>query len=97
LAREHTIELLVCEPHVDNETVARISGGIPVVLADGLRDADIIVGLVKHTAFLSLDYASVTHKVILDFCGLWHTKERAVQEEYYYWPHHNPTIPSLVD
>ncbi|MCU9968677.1 UDP-N-acetyl-D-mannosamine dehydrogenase [Mobiluncus mulieris] len=72
LAGLDKVELLVCEPNT--ATLPPILTGRSnirkVELAEGLQDADLVVGLVAHRQFRALSRDSLTVPV-LDACGIW--------------------------
>jgi len=57
--------VLTCEPYVES-----VEGLTLVSLEELLQQADIVVGLVRHTQFRSLSRAQLEGKVIFDTCGM---------------------------
>jgi UDP-N-acetyl-D-mannosaminuronic acid dehydrogenase len=55
-------EVVAVEPNIESRKGLKL-----VSIADGVKDSDIIVFLVKHSQFVSLDIAG---KLVLDFCGV---------------------------
>lgn len=79
--------MLVCEPHVDNETLASVVRAELVDLEQGIKQADIIVCLVHHSSFKKIDQSMLYSKKILDFCGLFYQPHQDNnQQEQLYWP-----------
>ncbi len=65
--------VLVVEPHVE-ELPAALAAKTNVEhreLLGAVREADIVLLLVDHTPFASLDPAELTDKVVIDMKGLW--------------------------
>ena len=67
------IDLVVCEPHI--ETLPPSLLNRPNVKKMGLRaclqTGNIILALVGHTAFSSIEKAWLARKTLIDACGLW--------------------------
>lgn len=57
-----SFEVVAVEPHIESHGSLKL-----VTLEHALQNADILVGLVSHTAFKNADF---TDKVLFDFCGL---------------------------
>ena len=55
-------DVVAVEPNIESRKGLKL-----VSIADGVKDSDIIVFLVKHSQFVSLDIAG---KLVLDFCGV---------------------------
>ena len=70
LSNNTSISLMVCDPYVSNETMKTLCNRTNTHFDDGLKQADIIVCLVKHTEFTTIDTEIVKNKVIIDTCGL---------------------------
>jgi UDP-N-acetyl-D-mannosaminuronic acid dehydrogenase len=65
-------ELLVVEPHVSELPKALTGGAVKLVgLKEAIVRADIVVILVNHRSFLSLDRSLVRDKVVIDTRGVW--------------------------
>jgi UDP-N-acetyl-D-mannosaminuronic acid dehydrogenase len=83
------IDIMVHEPHVDQETCQRTLGRPSVSLIPAIAQADIIVCLVKHTVFKALDRKVLGSKIVLDICGLLYERHNQIGQEQIYWPAHN--------
>lgn len=59
---EDMFDVIAVEPNIESCTGLKL-----VSIAEGVKDSDIIVFLVKHSQFVSLDTAG---KLVLDFCGV---------------------------
>ncbi|MGE0207003.1 MAG: nucleotide sugar dehydrogenase [Candidatus Babeliales bacterium] len=92
------MNLLICDPYIHNENIVEIFGHDGVSLQKGIEQADIILCLVKHTAFKKIDALDIQHKKILDFCGIFYEphKEQDTQEKLF-WPASNAAIRSIID
>ena len=88
LSRYLDLELLVCEPYVSPATLQNMLGQATIVsLQEGITQADIIVCLVKHTHFTTLEAHALQHAKILDFCGLFYKqREDSSEQEKMFWP-----------
>lgn len=60
--RDAQFEVVAVEPNIESREGLKL-----VSVAVGVKDSDIIVFLVKHSQFVSLD---TTGKLVLDFCGV---------------------------
>ncbi|NCG18033.1 MAG: UDP-N-acetyl-D-mannosamine dehydrogenase [Rhodobacterales bacterium] len=60
-------EVLCVEPHL-----TQLDGVAFCTLEEGLRRADVVVGLVAHTAFKAIDATDLQEKGVVDACGLFH-------------------------
>lgn len=60
--RDAQFEVVAVEPNIESRERLKL---VPVAV--GVKDSDIIVFLVKHSQFVSLD---TTGKLVLDFCGV---------------------------
>ncbi|MDR5754853.1 MULTISPECIES: UDP-N-acetyl-D-mannosamine dehydrogenase [unclassified Caballeronia] len=65
--------LLVVEPHI-NELPACLEGGELVTAREALERADIVVLLVDHAQFTSIDTDRLQSKVVFDTRGLWSSR-----------------------
>ncbi len=85
LLKESGIELLVCEPNVTKQFLPVDFVNRAVSLADGLSQADVIVGLVAHTPFKTIEKQLIAHKKFIDFCGLLHVshKQSSTKEQFF--------------
>jgi UDP-N-acetyl-D-mannosaminuronic acid dehydrogenase len=73
VAKQLAHRLLVVEPYIDT-LPAELSGRSEVELTDtrqALRDADVVVLLVDHLQFMSVDRGSLADKVVIDTRGSW--------------------------
>ncbi len=62
----------VVEPHVSELPASLASRGVQLQsLDEGLQNADLIVVLVRHSAFHRIKPATIREAVIVDACGLW--------------------------
>ncbi len=87
LSQNTDLELLVCEPHIDASMLPDFLRYSSVSLEVGVANADIIVCLVHHAAFKTLDQTQLTAKKILDFCGLFYVpQQETMQQEQLFWP-----------
>jgi UDP-N-acetyl-D-mannosaminuronic acid dehydrogenase len=87
VAKIPNIELLISEPMVSPEIVASIVDAPNLAIKDGLERADIIVGLVAHSAFKRELAAYIDKKIIIDYCGLLAVARKDSQEqELLFWP-----------
>ncbi len=98
LAQKDDISLLLCEPHVETAIVQTRINKPHVALHDGIQDADIIVCLVHHTQFKTLDRDTLKSKKILDFCGLFYQPQtKTDQQEQLFWPANSLTSITPFD
>lgn len=82
--REHkAIRMLVCEPYLNNKTVA-LYGDAAVSIQEGLEQADMVVFLVAHTRFKVIDQKLLAGKRVLDFCGINQAFKKHDKNEF--WP-----------
>ena len=73
LAAEGTTSLLAVEPHI-RQLPARLDGAPHLRLAEldeALQEADIVLLLVNHRQFKSIDRRVLMEKVVIDTRGLW--------------------------
>jgi UDP-N-acetyl-D-mannosaminuronic acid dehydrogenase len=66
-------DVLVVEPHIE-ELPAELHGAELVTARDGLERADIVVLLVDHAQFSSIDTDRLQAKVVIDTRGLWSSR-----------------------
>ena len=86
LIKKNEMEVLVCEPNVAKQALGPDVARHAVSLQEGVEAADIIVCLVAHTPFKSLDKKLIAHKKFIDFCGLLHTPhEQSISQEQFFW------------
>ena len=85
LLQEHqSINLLLCEPHLNYKKMQAMYPERAVSISQGLQQADVVIFLVEHTRFKAIDKKLLEGKIVLDFCGvLQETKEN---DNYLYWP-----------
>lgn len=81
LIKNNELEVLVCEPNVHKSLMEQQVGKRVVTLQEGIEAADIIVCLVAHTPFKSLDKKMLAHKKIIDCCGLLHIPNKKIFSE----------------
>lgn len=69
LKNNKKINLIVCEPNIRTEEIASLNleGS---ELTKSLKNADIVVFLVKHTLFKYINLAELDGKIVLDACGI---------------------------
>ncbi|MBL8800136.1 MAG: UDP-N-acetyl-D-mannosamine dehydrogenase [Planctomycetia bacterium] len=82
LARSGVGRILAVEPHV--ESLPQSLADLPVTLeslAAAAAQADVLVALVNHRAFAALALDRLAGKCLLDFCGAWQNRTRAVPEQ----------------
>lgn len=63
---------LVCEPHVTDNLLSEKFQLSPTDLTTSIASADIVVGLVKHTIFTTINTTQLADKNVYDFCGIWY-------------------------
>ncbi|HEX2978503.1 MAG TPA: nucleotide sugar dehydrogenase [Candidatus Babeliales bacterium] len=88
LAKEQ-LELMICEPHISPSSVTKLINAQVVTLAQGLGQADIVLCLVKHRIFKSIDKETLASKIVLDTCGLFYEPHKEQGQEQMYWPASN--------
>lgn len=71
IAHRRLGELLAVEPHLESAPSELDSSVRLVAFEDALHEADILVLLVAHKAFMVALEGSVTDKVVVDTCGAW--------------------------
>ena len=85
LIKKNEMELFVCEPNVAKQALGPDVARHAVSLQEGIEAADIIVCLVPHTPFKSLDKKLIAHKKFIDFCGLLHMPhEQSISQEQFF-------------
>jgi UDP-N-acetyl-D-mannosaminuronic acid dehydrogenase len=73
VAKQLAQRVLVVEPYIDALPTG-LAGRSDVELTDtaqALRDADVVVLLVDHLQFMSVDRSSLADKVVIDTRGSW--------------------------
>jgi UDP-N-acetyl-D-mannosaminuronic acid dehydrogenase len=79
LSQTHA-SVYVCEPHVSDDILLQEHHVNPLEQEEALARADIIVGLVKHTAFSAITLSDIAHKEVYDYCGIWYTSHRGIHQ-----------------
>lgn len=86
LLKEAGINLMICEPHVATKFWNKYLSSYAVSLEEGTQKADIIVTLVGHSVFKTIDKKIIAHKKTLDFCGLFYTPHtQSATQEQFFW------------
>lgn len=85
--KQHGIQALICDPHVDSHVLEELFGNSVVSATDGIERADIVAFLVAHDRFRLIDKKILHTKQIHDFCGVfqWQAHQVAGDEELF-WP-----------
>lgn len=71
------MSILAVEPHIDRLPKSlhstNDSGGSIILasLPQALSEADMVLGLVAHKAFRSIDRSDLDEKIVMDTCGVW--------------------------
>jgi UDP-N-acetyl-D-mannosaminuronic acid dehydrogenase len=97
LKQFNDIELITHEPYLTKKHITDQLNLSSVTLEEGIRKADIIVCLVKHTVFKNLSKNMLAHKKIIDVCGILyepHTDDEQSQEKMF-WPSSNSNYVML--
>lgn len=94
-----TVDLLVCEPHINKSVLTQLFGSSIVNLQEGIIAADIIVYLVAHSRFKAIDEKFTKTKKQFDFCGILHKEKNSTNEtrEYMFWPAREDVDTSVSD
>ncbi len=98
LLKNNAIDLLLCEPHVDEKIIISKLNKQTVPFAYAVEQADIIVCLVNHRLFKTLNTYEINDKIVIDVCGLLYEQHKHQEEqEHVFWPasnayYHMPTI-----
>ena len=72
LAREGSGHILSVEPHIETLPTPLADAGVRLCGAqEALAEADIVLGLVPHTAFRKISRQALQEKIVIDTCGLW--------------------------
>lgn len=86
MIKEHNaINLMVCEPHLNQKKLQAMYQDAAVTIAEGIENADIIVFLVGHTRFKAIDKKLLQDKRVLDFCGVLEERSEHKKDDLY-WP-----------
>ncbi|MFS8506926.1 MAG: nucleotide sugar dehydrogenase [Candidatus Babeliales bacterium] len=81
------VNLLVCDPHVSKSRLQEPLKDKMISLFGGIDQADLIVGLVAHTQFKTIDKRLLQPKKTLDFCGIFfEPKQESIEQEQFFWP-----------
>jgi UDP-N-acetyl-D-mannosaminuronic acid dehydrogenase len=92
-----SINLLLCDPHVSKSRLEEPLKNRMVSLFGGIDQADLVVGLVGHTQFKTIDKRLLTYKKTLDFCGMFfEPKEESIEQEQFFWPANSYVVKSTV-
>lgn len=96
LVSKKDFDLLICDPHVEAHRIDTILANCKVSLSEGIEKADIIVSLVGHDEFKSIDKKIITHKKVLDFSGVFHlSRKHSCNQEQFFWPAESLNSSSL--
>lgn len=86
-SRWNNLNLTIVEPHVKQEQLENMITGAKITNLEAIMHADIIVFLVAHKKFASIDGALLEGKQVIDLCGILHKpKPSCTQQEYQFWP-----------
>jgi UDP-N-acetyl-D-mannosaminuronic acid dehydrogenase len=69
-AKKEELELLICEPNMQNFDLQKLGFSNTLDLTNGLDQADIVLILVKHKEFMQINNLNLNNKIIIDTCGL---------------------------
>ncbi|MEX0940359.1 MAG: nucleotide sugar dehydrogenase [Candidatus Babeliales bacterium] len=98
LSQDTDIDLLICEPFVKNETINTLFGKYSISFKEGLEQSNIILCLVNHTPFKIINSATISNKMILDYCGLLYKPHIKNQDqEQLFWPASTVSIKPIID
>ena len=70
LAKQNGLNLLVCEPNIEQKKLSTLGFTNIVTIENGLEQADIVLALVPHTPFKKIDQSNLRNKIVIDPCGL---------------------------
>ncbi|MBT3455888.1 nucleotide sugar dehydrogenase, partial [bacterium] len=84
------MDILVCEPHVNNSDLERAAEVTAIDLEEGLAMSDVVVCLVAHNQFKYLPTIDFKNQKVMDFCGLFHQDRIATGQEQLFWPASTP-------
>lgn len=77
----------VCDPFVKKEVLQNIIGDRVHKTTEVIDQSDVVVFLVAHTRFKTIDASCLAGKKILDFCGVMHQpKTMHADKQYSFWP-----------
>lgn len=72
LAQEEAGRIFVADPHIETLPPSLADAGVRLCSAEeALAQADIVLGLVPHTAFRKIFRQALQEKIVIDTCGLW--------------------------
>lgn len=72
LSSDTRLRVLAVEPHIDHLPVDLDDGSVTLVDAEtALAEAQVVVGLVAHTAFRQLDRHALAGTEVIDSCAIW--------------------------
>ncbi|MBU1007699.1 nucleotide sugar dehydrogenase [Candidatus Dependentiae bacterium] len=71
--KDNMLNLCLYEPHIPAEKLGSLSRIEPDMIK-ALDQADIIVSLVKHSCFKTIDQKNIVDKIVVDPCGLFSKK-----------------------
>lgn len=81
LAQEGRGRILAVEPHIETLPTALAEAGVRLRgMEEALAEADIVLGLVPHTAFRALSPQALEEKIVIDTCGLWRVSQQAIPD-----------------
>ncbi len=88
--KEHNVNVSITDPHADQDQLARQTEVTITTLNAGIQRADLVVFLVAHDRFKTIDRALLEHKKVLDFCGiLYESRKLHAQRDTTFWPAHS--------
>lgn len=85
IKEHHTVNLMVCEPHLNQKKLQAMYQDAAISIAQGIEAADIIVFLVGHTRFKAIDKKLLQGKRVFDFCGVLEEQVEYKKDDLY-WP-----------
>ena len=87
LVSKKNFDVIVCDPHVESSRLDPLLSNCKTTLTEGIAKADVIVCLVAHDEFKVIDKIVISHKKILDFCGIFHlARKHSCDQEQFFWP-----------
>jgi UDP-N-acetyl-D-mannosaminuronic acid dehydrogenase len=87
LFENQSINLLVCDPHISKSKLKDSLKDKMISLFGGIDQADLIVSLIAHTQFKTIDKRLLYQKKVLDFCGIFfESKQESIEQEQFFWP-----------
>lgn len=63
--RESGVSVLAVDPNIEE-----IDGVVLPHVEDAIREADIVLALVRHSGFEQIDFSTIPEEFVMDFCGL---------------------------